>query len=285
MKRLRRSAFLGCAAVLAGCMTGPVPTTGERVPEPDIERDALLSVAAACHLLRARQSADPATTDATVAAAARRYGFSLREIRNRSKALLRLYPADGRDLSADARDSCARLADLTGVAPALVRLDRSPDVGSASAWVRVSGAILDGYAERVIREIRRRSASGVIIESEGGSVYEARRLGRFLRSNGLTTAVDGVCLSACVDVLAGGVTRLITPSAKLGIHRSRVPERVSSHEGGQAYVAEAALYLREMGVDDGVALVAAAVPHDEIYLISTENALRTRLATRVARAL
>jgi hypothetical protein len=34
-----------------------------------------------------------------------------------------------------------------------------------------------------------------------------------------------------------------------------------------------------------VALVAAAVPHDQIFLISTENALNTRLVTEVVRAL
>jgi hypothetical protein len=151
--------------------------------------------------------------------------------------------------------------------------------------MRVSGEIVDGYADRVIREIRKRGATGVIVDSNGGSVYEARRLGRYLRANGLITAVDKLCLSACVDVLAGGVARYVAPEAKLGIHQSRVPKWESSHEGGQAYVAEAALYLREMGIDDSVALVAAAIPHDRIFLISTENALETRLATGIVRAL
>jgi hypothetical protein len=243
----------------------------------------LLSVAAACHLLRVGQTADSAVTDATVVAVVNKYGFTVQQLLNRSDALLVSYRSRERDLAAVARDSCNRLAVLTGVKPALVRFD--PSGGINAAWVRVKGEITDGYADKVIAAIRKRRVSGVIIESSGGSVFEARKLGRFLRANGLRAAVDQLCLSACVEVLAGGVERYVTPGARLGIHQSKVPKQISSHEGGQAYVAEAALYLREMGVDDTVALVAAAVPHDQIFLISTENALKTRLVTDVVRVL
>lgn len=242
-----------------------------------------MSIAAGCHLLRVAQNADSAVTDATVVAAVEKFGFSVRELLRRSDALLISYRSRERELVVAARKSCSRLAALTGVEPALVRFDPKGSVNAT--WVRVRGEIGDGYADRVIDEIRKRRASGVIVESSGGSVYEARKLGRFLRANGLGAAVDKLCLSACVDVLAGGVARYVTPGARLGIHQSRVPDWVSSHEGGQAYVAGAALYLREMGIDDTVALVAAAVPHDQIFLISTENALNTRLVTQVVQAL
>jgi hypothetical protein len=218
-----------------------------------------------------------------VLAALQTFGFSVKELLERSDALLVSFRSQESELAAVARESCNRLAAITGVKPALVRFDRTGEIHVD--WLRIKGEIVDGYADKVISEIRKRRASGVIIESTGGSVYEARKLGRFLRANGLRTAVDKLCLSACVEVLAGGVERYITPGARLGIHQSKVPDQVSSHEGGQAYVAGAALYLREMGIDDTVALVAAAVPHDRIFIISTENALDTRLVTDVMRAL
>lgn len=269
--------------LLAGCVA-PVPSrsTGG-APPARIDRDELLSVAAACHLLRVGQTSDVSVTDATVIAASEKYGFSVQDLIRRSDSLLSSYRSRERELAATARESCARLATLTGVRPALVRFDRSGTVNST--WLRVKGEIGDGYANEVIAAIRKRRASGLIIRSKGGSVDEARKLGRFLRANGLSAAVDELCLSACVEVLAGGVGRYVTPGATLGIHQSKVPKQVSSHEGGQAYVAGAALYLREMGVDDTVALVAAAVPHDQIFLISTENALTTRLVTEVVRSL
>lgn len=283
MRIWRPVLFLSVLALLAGCGTTAPPGARARIPVSGVDRDGLLSIAAGCHLLRVGQTADSAVTDATVVAAVDRYGFSVQELLKRSDALLDSYRSRERELAAGARESCNRLAVLTGVKPALVRFDRSGDIDAT--WVRVSGEITDGYADEVIEEIRKRKASGVIVESSGGSVYEARKLGRFLRANGLRAAVDKLCLSACVEVLAGGVVRYVTPAARLGIHQSKVPDQISSHEGGQAYVAEAALYLREMGVDDTVALVASAVPHDQIFLISTENALKTRLVTEVVRAL
>jgi hypothetical protein len=84
-------------------------------------------------------------------------------------------------------------------------------------------------------------------------------------------------------VLAGGVERYVTPNAVLGIHQSKAPTQIGSHESGQAYVAGSALYLREMGVDDIVALLAAAVPHEKLFVITPANAIETRLATRVIR--
>lgn len=272
-----------CVTLTTGCATiQPTAPTSE-TPAPSINRDDLLSLAAACHLLRVGQAAGSSVTDATVVAAVEKYGFSVRELANRSDSLLVSYRSRERELAAASREACDRLASLTGVDPALVRIDPSGKVNAT--WLRVEGEIADGYANEVIAELRNSRASGVILDSPGGSVYEARRLGRFLRANGLRTAVDKLCLSACVEVLAGGVARYLTPGARLGIHQSKVPKQISSHESGQAYVAEAALYLREMGVDDTVALVAAAVPHDRIFLISTENALKTRLVTDVVRAL
>jgi hypothetical protein len=250
---------------------------------PAVDRDDLLSMAAACHLLRVGQSVDTRVTDATVVAALSKYGITVQELLERSDNLLVSYRSREPELIAAARESCDRLADLTGVRPALVRFDKTGAIDDT--WVRFRGEIKDGFAERVASEMRRRKATGLIMESSGGSVYEARKLGRYLRANGLSTGVDKLCLSACVDVLAGGVARYVTSNARLGIHQSKVPRQVSSHEGGQAYVAESALYLREMGVDDTVALVAAAIPHDRIYLITIENALDTRLATSVVRSL
>jgi hypothetical protein len=268
-------------AFLAGCAastpSGPTsPGAGAAV-----DRDRLLSEVAACHLLRVGQTSDPYTTDATVIAAASKYGFSVEDVIARSDALVRGSASSFATLIRSSAASCNRLASLTGVRPALVSF-KKPDE-KQNVWIKLRGRITKGFVDRAIAELADRSAVGLIINSPGGSVFEARRLGRYLRSNGLRSAVDESCLSACVDVLAGGVERYITPNAVLGIHQSKAPRQLGSHESGQAYVAGSALYLREMGVDDIVALLAAAVPHEKIFLIPTANALETRLATRVIR--
>ncbi len=277
-----------CAAALAlaGCAsTGVQNGSGTPMP-PGMDRDALLTSIAACHLRRVVQTEDRGATDAVVIAAVEQYGLSVEAMVERANALTIAAladPAARSSLQRLARNACERLATLTGTPPGLVRFEPSGKVGST--WLVVNGEIQDGFADQVIDRLRAERAVGLLISSPGGSLYEARRLGRYLRENGLRVGVRDICTSACVDVLAGGIERYVTRRAKLGIHQSRVPQHLSSHEGGQLSVVAAALYLREMGIDDTVALAAASVPNDSMYWISVTEALETGLATQLVDAL
>jgi len=285
---LARAGVLGLllASLLAGCNSAGIRTEGDAAaPTPGTDRDALLTSIAACHLRRVVQNDDRGATDAVVIAAIERYDFEVEEMVDRANALTvaATDPAARASLQRLAANACEKLAALTGTTPSLVRFDGTGKVGNT--WVVVNGEIQEGFAEEVIGKLRQEKAVGLLITSPGGSLYEARRLGRYLRQNGLRVGVTGVCTSACIDVLAGGIERYITHNAKLGIHQSKVPKSLSSHEGGQLSVVAAALYLREMGVDDVVALAAASVPNDRMYWISTAEALETGLATKLVDSL
>lgn len=275
------SALLFVLILGTGCAFNPAKkAAGDRIP-PDISRDDLLTVTAACHLLRVGQTTDVGATDVVVIAAVEQFDFTVEQVLDRSEELVNAFQSNERDLAEGAKVACGRLAEYTGVQPALVRFRKSGQV--STTWVQVSGEIDKGFADRTIARLRQNKAIGLVIESPGGSVYEARKLGYYIRSNGLRVGVAGLCASACIDVLAGGVERYVTPTARLGIHQSKVPKRYSSHEGGQLYVAESALYLREMGVDEAIALVAATVPKDEMRWISLSDAFETGLATDLVR--
>lgn len=275
------AALLFVSILGTGCAFDPAKkAAGDRIP-PDISRDDLLTVTAACHLLRVGQTTDVGATDVAVIAAVEQFDFTVEQVLDRSEELVSAFQSNERDLAEGAKVACSRLAEYTGVQPALVRFRKSGHV--STTWLQVSGEIDKGFADRTIERLRQNKAIGLVIESPGGSVYEARKLGYYIRSNGLRVGVAGLCASACIDVLAGGVERYVTPTARLGIHQSKVPKRYSSHEGGQLYVAESALYLREMGVDDAIALVAATVPKDEMRWISLSDAFETRLATVMVR--
>jgi len=266
---------------LAACASGgPGLGLGGPRPPDGLSRDQLLSLVASCHLLRVGQNLDNRVTDATVVNAVQQFRLSFEAVIKRANQLVLRYQTDGPALAERATQACSDLALLTGVRPALVRLEES---GRPSAvWLRLDGAeITEGFAERVIRELRDKKAVGLIINSPGGSVHEARKLGRYLRANGLRSAVDQACVSACIDVLAGGAERYALRGARLGIHQSRVPNRYSSHEGGQLYVADSFRYLREMGVDADVAIAAASVPNNKLLLIPLADALETQLITAV----
>ncbi|MGE5153174.1 MAG: hypothetical protein ACM3ST_04090 [Bdellovibrio bacteriovorus] len=264
---------------LSGCASGLIGLGGPRPPD-GLSRDQLLSLVASCHLLRVGQNLDNRVTDATVVSAVQQFGLSFETVIRRANQLVLRYQNDGPALAERATQACSDLALLTGTRPALVRLEESGR--PRAVWLRLEGAeITEGFADRVIRELRDKKAVGLIINSPGGSVHEARKLGRYLRANGLRSAVDQMCVSACIDVLAGGAERYALRGARLGIHQSRVPSRYSSHEGGQLYVADSFRYLREMGVDADVAIAAASVPNDKLLLIPLADALETRLITAV----
>ncbi len=278
--------LLFLALILGGCGgVGIRVGSGDSALPPGTDRDDLLTSIAACHLRRVLQNNDRGATDTVVIAAIERYGFEVEDMVDRANALTLAAadPAARGSLRRLAGNACERLAALTNTTPGLVRFDRGGQVGNT--WVVVNGEIHEGFADEVIDKLRQERAIGLLITSPGGSLYEARRLGRYLRQNGLRVGVKGTCTSACVDVLAGGIERYVTRSAKLGIHQSRVPKALSSHEGGQLSVVAAAMYLREMGIDDVVALAAASVPNDSMYWISTAEALETGLATKLVDSL
>jgi hypothetical protein len=272
----------GLAAVLvllAGC--AGVPSGAKPLPK-GVDRDELLTEIAACHLLRVIQNEDRAVTDAVVIAAVEQYDFDVDDMIARANYLTGVVaarPSQREELRQLAQSACERLSLLTGIASGLVRFDA--DGGVEKTWLVVDGQIGDGFANKVITRLRAEKAVGLVINSPGGSLYEARQLGRWLRQNGFPVGVDRLCTSACVDVLAGGIERYVTANARLGIHQSKVPANLSSHEGGQLAVVTSALYLREMGIDDSVALAAAAVPNNQMYWISLAEALETGLATKV----
>ncbi len=276
--RVAASLFL-LLLLLVGC--AGLPANRQPLPE-GIDADELLSKIASCHLLRVVQNGDRSATDAVVIAALDRYGFGIEQMIERANYLARLAasrPTQRDQMIELARSACAHLVSLTGAASGLVRFDE--EGGIDRTWLVVDGEIGDGFADQVIARLRAERAVGLVINSPGGSLYEARRLGRWLRENGMPVGVDELCTSACVDVLAGGVERYVTANVRLGIHQSRVPAHLSSHEGGQLSVVSAALYLREMGIDDSIALAAAAVPNNKMYWISLGEALDTGLVTKV----
>src|SRR5437879_3563961 len=65
----------------------------------------------------------------------------------------------------------------------------------------------------------------VLLDSTGGDVLEAIRIGAFLREEQAWTVVekDASCASACVLILAAGVHRDVYGGARLGLHRPSFP--------------------------------------------------------------
>lgn len=174
-----------------------------------------------------------------------------------------------------------RLAfDLSGSARAIRAAEehcRHPK--PVGGWITIRDEITEGWAQRTIARIRDAKAVGVVLESSGGLVYEAEKLGRWIRAQGLDTAVHAQCASACVNAWAGGVNRYISPGGKIGLHRARA--QYAGYEDGQADVAAFAKYLRSMEIAaaNAIAVRAASTPSAKMDWVDAEEAQALSLAT------
>jgi hypothetical protein len=143
-------------------------------------------------------------------------------------------------------------------------------------WLSAEGQIMPGTAKAfadAIANLKGRRLP-ILIHSPGGSVSDAGAMGELIREKGLAVAVartlitncpdaspkcpDGpgnaitggaMCASACVLVLAGGVERLASPSARIGVHQ--ITTLVSETEG-LAHLKSTRKIYEQRGVDAAV---------------------------------
>lgn len=164
-------------------------------------------------------------------------------------------------------------------APMSERLEFTGD----GAEMTVRGQIAAGDGQRFTQELALRKQSGqpvqtVLLDSTGGSVSDALEIGAALRAAGIATRLEdaAVCLSACPYAFAGGETRAVAPTAKLGVHQhyfgeSGILPAFMAVEDVQRGQAEVMAYLIRMGIDPRVMEHAMRTPPEQIYILSEEE--------------
>lgn len=104
------------------------------------------------------------------------------------------------------------------------RTDSIPShINPDGAFVYLNGPIEEGDFDRLMDLVllHRFHVNGLYINTPGGDVVEAMRIGRFARDYLLPVTVVQECLSACFLVLAGAVTRgtFFDLDQPIGLHR------------------------------------------------------------------
>jgi len=94
---------------------------------------------------------------------------------------------------------------------------------SASLTLSISGPISPGITKRIRAVLNTApEARRVLLESNGGDIYEGRGLAKLFKERELSTHVDTFCASACTSAYIGGSPRTLGPEGKLGFHQYRV---------------------------------------------------------------
>ena len=163
--------------------------------------------------------------------------------------------------------------------------------GDGRWLIFLDGPIDPGAAARFEQVIVAESISSAIVyvNSPGGSLVTAMRLGRNVRAHAFDTRVGtrtadavgataGTCHSACPFILAGGVRRSLEEGSQIGLHRAENRVPVSDGSAFQRVVAtQLTGYLAEMGLRTEVAAIMSATAHDQIRNLTTAEARYLRL--------
>lgn len=173
-------------------------------------------------------------------------------------------------------------------------------VSKTGSGYQLVGEILPGDEEKVrgILEHRKKrgseSASDSLIwlNSNGGDVHTAMKIGRLLRNENWAGFLpgNGSCISACVLILAGTVNRYMTEHpdgfTRIGIHRfyfGDLAPNTTRAEITKRYnrtKQEIAAYLEEMNVAPSLLGHMESVPPGEVKYLTLESAKMYRLFGR-----
>ncbi|MFT5975281.1 MAG: hypothetical protein ACI9YO_001458 [Gammaproteobacteria bacterium] len=84
----------------------------------------------------------------------------------------------------------------------------------------IRGTLDFGITETVSLLLKTHSGiKQVMLESEGGQIYEGRGLAVLFNLHGLDTYSDSYCLSSCTTAFIGGAKRYLGENARLGFHQ------------------------------------------------------------------
>jgi hypothetical protein len=181
--------------------------------------------------------------------------------------------------------------------------DPSPRCTSSCAPVMVAeGEIKFEDDEDFLRFLEKATKQGkvarvLLIHSPGGFLGAALKIGIVARELKLAVVVarasttglaEGECYSACAFVVMGGAKRIVPPSSKIGVHRSR-PAGVSQLDrigGGTIDPVRnesdvdnmLRRYARYMGISPEIVTLAGQTPPTDIHILTRAEMARFRLA-------
>lgn len=186
---------------------------------------------------------------------------------------------------------------------------------STCSWIAADGEIVDGDDKKLIHFITNNDLDYqklIVINSPGGNVSAALDVGRLIRSRGMRVIVgltaemepegasrtfqsydSGICASACVFILMGGVSREIADrDSKVGVHQfapvfDEMGSIQSTTSSTQTAIALLQAYAITMGVEPTVLTLASSTRPENMLWLEPEqmeqlNLLTTRTYRRAA---
>ena len=123
----------------------------------------------------------------------------------------------------------------------------------------------------------------VILNSDGGRVFEARGIAKQIVDGKLDTHVADYCRSACTIAFIAGRTRTLGEEGRLGFHSYRLDGVAPFTDPEDEQEKDKDFFLRQ-GVDKAFVTHAFATPHDDMWQPQAERLLRAGVVHDVLEA-
>jgi len=125
-------------------------------------------------------------------------------------------------------------------------LQYSLDLIEGDTLIHLRGTFQIGITDKVEEMVRRHpTISGIILDSEGGQIYEGRGLARVIGENRLRTFSQDKCLSACTTAFVAGTTRTLGTNARLGFHQYKTYSIIPSIDVDNEQARDMAIFVKQ----------------------------------------
>jgi len=96
-------------------------------------------------------------------------------------------------------------------------------INQQTQQLQIKGDLDIGITKAVSALIKEnKNITSVLLESDGGHIYEGRGLSKLFTQHELDTIVEKQCSSACASAFIGGKKRYLGKNAKLGFHQYKL---------------------------------------------------------------
>lgn len=122
----------------------------------------------------------------------------------------------------------------------------SLDLIQQNTLIHLRGPFEIGITNRVAEMIEQHpEVTGIILDSEGGQIYEGRGLARLIRENNLQTFSLDKCLSSCTTAFVAGRTRTLGTNARLGFHQYKTYSVIPSINVANEQAKDMAIFVEQ----------------------------------------
>jgi len=122
----------------------------------------------------------------------------------------------------------------------------SLDLVKQGKLIHLQGPFEIGITRKVTQLIARNpEVVGIILDSEGGQIYEGRGLARLIGKYELQTFSLEKCLSSCTTAFVAGTTRTLGINARLGFHQYKTYSLIPSINVENEQAKDMAIFIKQ----------------------------------------